>query len=83
MNEVSKESIKERIIKVFDFCGVEWEGDDVNLELIDSFTYISTLVELENEFNIEFPEQFLVENIFSSITGLTNIIFDIVNEKLS
>lgn len=78
---MQKEEVMNKILKVFDSCGIEWKNDEINIDSIDSFNYISTLVELENEFNIDFPEQFLVDNIFSSLEGLTNIIFDLINEK--
>lgn len=78
---MQKEEVMNKILKVFDSCGIEWKNDEINIDSIDSFIYISTLVELENEFNIDFPEQFLVDNIFSSLEGLTNIIFDLINEK--
>ncbi len=74
-----RDEIWERVSKVFERCGVvvNFENDEINIEEMDSFTYITTLVELENEFSIEIPDSYLAQNIFSSIESLCNIIIDL------
>lgn len=74
-----KDEIWERILKVFERCGVEvsLDGDEVNIKEMDSFIYITTLVELENEFSIEIPDSYLGHNIFSSMESLCDIIMDL------
>lgn len=74
-----KDEIWERILKVFERCGVEvsLDGDEVNIKEMDSFIYITTLVELENEFSIEIPDSYLGHDIFSSMESLCDIIMDL------
>ena len=68
-----------RVLEVFDKCGVEMIPgcDEVDTEKMDSFIYITTLVELENEFSIDIPDSYLLQNIFSSTESLCNIIMDL------
>ena len=74
-----KDEIWESILKVFERCGVEvsLDGDEVNIKEMDSFIYITTLVELENEFSIEIPDSYLGHDIFSSMESLCDIIMDL------
>lgn len=53
--------------------GIDIE-DEESLKEIDSLAYISTIVELEEEFGIEFPDEVLTENIFTDINRLYNIL---------
>lgn len=85
------DEIRKRLIEVFDRCSLI---EDVNLSLeenlklvesvsseIDSFSYISTLVEIESEFDIEIPDEYMIGNLFSSMDSLCELIIDLIKAK--
>ena len=78
------EEVRNKTKKILEICGFEINGDNwsiENMNEMDSILYISTLVELENNFNIEFPEYVLQNNILESMEGLCNLIYDSVNKN--
>jgi|GEM_PF-3643752 len=73
-------NITDRLLNVFRRCSL-LDEDEKNIyivedisEGIDSFMYISVLVDIENEFNVEIPEEYLADNILKSIQALSSII---------
>ena len=44
------------------------------IEVMDSFTYINTIISLEEIFNIEFEDEHLTGTLFNSIDQLVDII---------
>ncbi len=48
---------------------------------IDSILFISGLVELEKEFDIEFPDEYLGVNFFSSIEQLVVLINELIKKR--
>ena len=44
------------------------------VDVLESFTYISTVIELEEMFGIEFEDQYLTGTLFDSIDELVQII---------
>lgn len=44
------------------------------VDILESFTYISTIIELEEMFEIEFEDQYLTGTLFDSIDELVQII---------
>lgn len=61
--ELMKESLKQRVSSVFEINGLDI-NDLQSIEQMDSLEYISTLVGLEREFEIEFPDAMLIRNMF-------------------
>lgn len=61
--ERMKESLKQRVSSVFEINGLDI-NDLQSIEQMDSLEYISTLVGLEREFEIEFPDAMLIKNMF-------------------
>ena len=41
---------------------------------IDSFTFISLMVEIENHFEIAFPDEMLSKEMFSSLSGFAKLV---------
>lgn len=67
---------------IYDTCeenGISVEYPDEIGNDIDSIQYISTLVALEEKFNIRFPDYILEENIFSDLDKLINVIKGLLN----
>ena len=56
---------------------IELNGAEINekgeIEDIDSIVFISLVLDLEEEFNIEIPDEYLLMSTFSSIDNITLI----------
>ncbi len=72
VNMISKESIIEALQEI----GVieKDKDDEFSVKIEDSLTYISTVVLLEEKFEIEFEDEQLIGTLFSSLDELTVII---------
>lgn len=83
---MNKTEIETRILKCFAECGIPvWkeEGEDdifLSLFIPDSLAFINIVVKIEEEFNVEFPDDLLTMNSFNSLAGLTNIVVEILEE---
>ncbi len=85
------DEIRERLINVFDRCSLIEDlslSPEENFKLVenasaemDSFSYMSTLVEIESEFNIEITDEYMVGNLFSSMDSLCALIADLIKAK--
>lgn len=82
---MDRNSIVNLLKEIFITCSVmdESEEDITVVEStaaeLDSFTYISVLLEIEERFEIEIPEKYLGENILVSLDFLCNLIEDLKN----
>ena len=79
---MSKEKIFASIIKalenVFIYVDIEDCADiELNEYIINSIQFMSFIVELENELNIEFPPELLLIENFSDINKIVEIIMEI------
>ena len=58
--------------------GIVFEQEENNFELTDyiedSLTFISFVSELENEFDIEIPDEYLLQGVLGTLNDLKNII---------
>ena len=72
--------MKERIIKCIEENGIEVCADGTILEL-NSLKFIATIVSLEDEFDIEFPDEYLTGEIMESIDSIYGIITNILCYK--
>lgn len=83
-----KESIKKKLIELlYKNFSIEDISKDVipNLDLIDdlsidSLTFISLLIEIENEFDIIIPDEFVKLDLFRNFDDIVDIIFDLMEE---
>lgn len=64
--------------------GVSQMENDVNLRefIEDPTVFMTFIVELENEFQVEFPDNLLSLETFSSLYGLCEIIEDLIGEHV-
>ena len=62
---------------------IELNGAEINekgeIEDIDSIVFISLVLDLEEEFNIENPDEYLLMSTFSSIDNITLIINKLID----
>lgn len=75
---------KKRLIQLLDANGIfvdSESNDDIDLReyIIDSIQFISFIVEIEKEFDIEFPDEALQFENIASLNGFANIIDSIVS----
>ena len=78
------QAIRSRIISAVERSGVAIDHDgDVDLReyIPDSVATIAALVEIEDEFNISLPDDFLLGTVLESLSGLTNAIAHVVKES--
>lgn len=75
--------IKERILKAFERVGILI--DDTSLDLMeyigDSVNFITAVVELEDEFEITFPNDLLNYEVFQGLDNLIEIINNLVENE--
>lgn len=57
------------------------EDIDINSYGMDSFLYITFIVDLEEKLEIDFPDELLSYERFSSINGFTNLIKALLEES--
>lgn len=80
---MNKDEVKAQIIESFKSLGVyiifEDEEDDIDIRtyLTDSLMFVSAIVQLEEDFDIEFEEEQLSWEILSSINALTEYIYEL------
>lgn len=67
----------EIITQVLDEQGVFYRNDVIDNELISSIQYVTVIIELENRFQISFPEKYLNGSLLTSISELDKIITEI------
>ena len=72
------DDITERILNCLLELGIDFEQEENNFELTDyiedSLTFISFVSELENEFDIEIPDEYLLQGVLGTLNDLKNII---------
>ena len=66
-------SIRDIIIENIELNGAEI-NEEGTIEEIDSITFISLVLDLEAEFNIEIPDEYLLMSVFSSVDNIVSII---------
>lgn len=78
-NELNRTSIYERLKKVFDNNGVDIDNYSINE--IESIIYISLIIDIEDEFQIVFEEEFLDVNIIRNIDTLIDYIKETLEQE--
>lgn len=83
---MSNYEIEEKIIEAFNNIGIFIdidEANDISIEEIleDSLMFISFIVELEQIFSIEIPDDFLLPERISSFESIKNMILEIMSSE--
>lgn len=68
----------EKLKTIFDEYGADIDSQDELLE-IDSLKYIAIMVEIEKEFNIVIPDEYLTYNAFNDIESFVTMLGDLIN----
>lgn len=77
--------IRDRILSCFQNAGVEInkintnEDCDLREYIADSVAFIAAIVEIENEFDIEIPDEFLIYERFASLNSFCEAISLLLN----
>ena len=74
----NKDHIRERLVECLKNSGIDPENMDEKIE-IDSLAFITTVIEIESEFEIEFPDTVLTANIFESYIALEDMVTELVH----
>lgn len=74
-------SIRDIIIENIELNGAEI-NEEGTIEEIDSITFISLVLDLEAEFNIEIPDEYLLMGVFSSVDNIVSIIETLITSKM-
>ena len=85
---MEKNEIREEILRSLETIGVHIapdeieDNDDINLQdyFIDSLMFVSAIVQLEQDFSIEFDEEYLNWEIMSSFNSLVDYLYYKKNE---
>ncbi|MGZ4031033.1 MAG: hypothetical protein ACXVP5_00835 [Tumebacillaceae bacterium] len=82
-NEQVVSTTRERIVTALNQMGVETNlENELDLaEQFDSVTFISAVLELEQEFGIAIPDAYLNMQFFASIDHTTEIVEQLVREQ--
>ena len=86
MSNNTFDNIKEEVIKILENNGVIVEmGDDgdaiFDISAIDSITFISFIVDIENTFGIVIPDELLSLMIIQSLNGFVCVLSELLIEK--
>jgi len=77
--------MRDRIVGCMKNIGLTVESDepdfDVNEYIKDSITFITFIVELETEFDIEIPDEYLMPARLNTISNITKIFEKLINEQ--
>lgn len=75
---MNESEIKLIIIEEFENLGIVIDQDQEDIDLssmeIDSITFVSFIVALEERFGIQFPDEFLTMETMNSLNGFANLI---------
>ncbi|MCI8589155.1 MAG: acyl carrier protein [Clostridiales bacterium] len=86
MSHNTYDNIKEEVVKILENNGVvvemENDGDAVlDIAAIDSITFISFIVDIENTFGIAIPDELLSLMIIQSLNGFVYVLSELLIEK--
>jgi len=69
--------IREKLIKCLDKNGISYRDD---FREIDSISIITAIVDIEQDFGIEFPDEYLIMERMSDFEKLLSVVKLILNE---
>ena len=74
------DNLKNEVEKIFEQNGIVIEQNG-NLSDLDSLKLVSSIVDIEDKFNIEFPDELLLMDVFIDINSVCQIIQKIKEDK--
>lgn len=80
---LSREEIKIELNRIMDELGLIGEteaGKKINFGELDSIQIISAIVEIEECFDIEIPDEYLVAEFFEDENHIVNVIVELMEE---
>lgn len=80
----SRQEIRDKIYELLDEVGAFEINSDGNKKLIsdmDSIQWISLIVEIEECFGIEIPDEYLVTEFFESEEHVIDVVQQLMNEQ--
>lgn len=66
-------NIRDTVVKILEENGIEIDDEGVLLN-VDSLGFISTIVGIEQEFEIEFPDEFLAIGKLDTVEDLVRVV---------
>lgn len=82
MNEVE---VKSAIIEELENLGIIIDASEEDIDLlsmeIDSITFITFIVALEERFEIQFPDEYLTMEVMNSLNGFSSLIYTLLSNK--
>ena len=83
----SMENIKEKIVEIINnnIKGIKLQSDqaieDLSLTGMDSIKFISIIITLEEEFDIEIPDEYLVLTEMNTISKMADVISTVLDNR--
>ena len=80
----SRQEIRDKIYELLDEVGaveIDGDGNKVLISDMDSIQLISLVVEIEECFGIEIPDEYLVTEFFESVEHVIDIVQQLMNEE--
>ncbi len=80
----SRQEIRDKIYELLDEVGaveIDGDGNKVLISDMDSIQLISLVVEIEECFGIEIPDEYLVTEFFESVEHVIDIVQQLMNEQ--
>ncbi len=78
-------NIRSRVIECMERVGllIDTEEKDVNVNDygVDSISFVSLIVEVEQEFGIEIPDGYLYADILQSLNGFIHLIEQLIEQN--
>ena len=81
---LNRKEIENELNRIMDELGLiveTEEGKGINFEGLDSIQIISSIVEIEECFNIEIPDEYLVAEFFEDVNHIVDIILEIMTNN--
>lgn len=70
----------EKIKKIIEENGAK-VNDNGSIENMDSLSFIATIVQLEEEFDIEFPDMYLTSEKLNKVDSIIYIVNELLSDK--
>ena len=80
----SRQEIRDKIYELLDEVGaveIDGDGNKVLISDMDSIQLISLVVEIEECFGVEIPDEYLVTEFFESVEHVIDIVQQLMNEQ--
>ena len=83
METTTLNDVKEKIKVVLENNGITSGANDADIDVaaVDSIAFISFVVDIENTFEIVFPDELLTFAILQSLDGLADIVYGLLTEN--